>query len=652
MKRTVKWFGISLGSLIVLLAVTLIIVPIFFDINRYKPIIENKIASAAGRSFTIEGSLKLSLFPAPGIYCSDVHLGNPQGFSEKDFVYIKSIELRVRLLPLLSKDIQVKRFIIDSPRITLEKSKDGRASWQGLGKSESAIAQKEEGTQTDKGLPIKGLTISEFNISEGEILYIDQISGTRKEVKELDIELKDVSLDKPLAITASADVEGNSVSIVGTAGPIGKEFGKNPVMVDLAVKTMKTLALKVQGSLTDLTGRPGFDLNLKTEPFSPKGVIKSLKPELALNTQDPAALTSMSAGLRIKGTSDNLNITEGLIQLDQSKITFSGTAKVLEEPDLTLQIKLDKIDADRYLPPSEENTAKEKPQSNTDYAPLRKLILSGDIDVGELVIKGLKFSHIQANLKGRNGIFNLDPVSMDAYEGKLAAAAGIDFRGQEPATRVKLNANGIQVRKLISDFIKKDIIEGKAVASMDLSMSGDTSDLIKKTLDGNGEVRITDGAVVGIDLSAMINNVKAAFGKAQPGENKGRTDFSECVIPFEINAGIIKTQNTSLLSPVLRVKAKGNADLSKETLDFRVEPTFVKTLKGQGDTKERSGLTVPVLVTGTFKEPKFSPDLSEALQKSIEKGIDKFLKSKTGENGDAGSTKDAVKGLLKGLLGK
>ena len=39
-------------------------------------------------------------------------------------------------------------------------------------------------------------------------------------------------------------------------------------------------------------------------------------------------------------------------------------------------------------------------------------------------------------------------------------------------------------------------------------------------------------------------------------------------------------------------------------------------------------------------------------QKSLEKGIDKLLKGKTGENGESGSTRDAVKGLLKGILGK
>jgi len=182
-------------------------------------------------------------------------------------------------------------------------------------------------------------------------------------------------------------------------------------------------------------------------------------------------------------------------------------------------------------------------------------------------------------------------------------------------------------------------------------MTGDTAVLIKKTLNGKGELSLKDGAIVGIDLPGMINNLKAAFGSAQATQGAERTDFSEFIIPFDIKDGVISTQNTSLVSPALRVKAKGDADLTKESLNFRIEPTFVKTLKGQGDTKERSGITVPVLVKGTFTDPKFSPDLSGAAEKAIEKGIQKLIDKKTGDGEKTDATKDAVKGLLKGLLG-
>jgi AsmA protein len=52
-----------------------------------------------------------------------------------------------------------------------------------------------------------------------------------------------------------------------------------------------------------------------------------------------------------------------------------------------------------------------------------------------------------------------------------------------------------------------------------------------------------------------------------------------------------------------------------------VEPKLVGTLKGQGDTSERSGLMVPVLVTGTFSSPSFAPDLEGLLKEGLDKGL-------------------------------
>jgi AsmA protein len=90
-------------------------------------------------------------------------------------------------------------------------------------------------------------------------------------------------------------------------------------------------------------------------------------------------------------------------------------------------------------------------------------------------------------------------------------------------------------------------------------------------------------------------------------------------------------------------------------LDFRVEPKFVGTIKGQGDTQKRGGVTVPVLVTGTFSSPKFRPDLEGMLKGTIEKGISepselkKLLPGQTTQGGEQKPTEERAKDLLKSL---
>ena len=125
MNKALKWGLIICASLVVIIIAAILIIPRFVNVQKYKPELEKKIAEASGRPFSVSDDLRFSLFPWIGLSFSDLHLGNIKGFKEKDFVNVKSFEVRIKLLPLLSKDVQVKKFILNEPRIVLVKNKDG-----------------------------------------------------------------------------------------------------------------------------------------------------------------------------------------------------------------------------------------------------------------------------------------------------------------------------------------------------------------------------------------------------------------------------------------------------------------------------------------------------------------------------------------------
>lgn len=187
---------------------------------------------------------------------------------------------------------------------------------------------------------------------------------------------------------------------------------------------------------------------------------------------------------------------------------------------------------------------------------------------------------------------------------------------------------------------------------MQLSMVGTETAAVKKSLSGRGQLRFKDGALKGVDLASMARNVKSAFGLAKAGGKKPRTDFSELFIPFDISRGLVRTGGAKMASPFIRVSAEGQADLFKETLDFRINPRLVGTLKGQGDTQSRSGITVPVAVSGTFASPIFAPDLEGVAKGKIQElvkpeGLKSLLPAGKGSSGDPQD--DPVKRILKGL---
>jgi AsmA protein len=651
MKKGIRLVLLITAGLLILCFLALLIVPRFVDVQRYKPVIEEKVSEATGRSFTLGGDLRLSLFPWAGLAFSDLRLGAPPGFKEKDFIAVESFEFQVKLLPLLFKDIEVKHFVLVGPRIVLEKSKDGRANWEGLGKVKAGAPAKPEAKEKvpedigKGGLPIESLVVGTFTIEDGNLLWIDHAKGQRRELKDLNLRLDEISLEKPIRLSLSAFVEGKPFSLEGKLGPIGKKPGEGSLDLDFSARVFETMDLKVQGQVTDVSTRPSYDLNFQIEPFSPRKLATAFDKPLPLTPTDPDVLKRLALKVTVQGSAQALTLKEGDLELDDSKLTFSANLKEFSKPSVTFDLRLNHIDLDRYLPAPQDKPGESKAAAphgkKTDYTPLRKLVVDGRVHIGKLKVKNARVQDLDLKIRGRKGVLSFDPLTMRLYDGSMTSKATLDVRRNTPASNFTLQMNGVEARPLLKDLMDKDFLEGTMRAQIALAMTGDSAEKVKSTLNGKGEFRFNDGAIVGIDLAGMVRNIQSAFGMEEKGRERPRTDFAELHAPFTINNGVFNTPNTTLLNPFLRVSAKGKADLVDETLDFRVEPNFVSSIKGQGDTKDRSGIAVPVLVTGTFSSPQFRPDLESLIKKSLQ-----------GEVPDASGVKEVeekAKRLIKGL---
>jgi len=663
MKGFLKWGAIIVGCLVVVIIAALVLIPMFVDVAKYKPVLESKVAEATGRPFSVGDDLNLSLFPWAGVSFSDLRLGNPAGFTEKDFVKVKSFEVRVKLLPLFSKDIQIKRFVLNEPQIVLVKNKNGIENWaQPKPAAKDASEEKTPPTETAPGglgIPISALTAENISINNGSALWIDHTTDTKKEITDIGLILKDVSLNRPVQLTFSAQLDKKPLSLDGTVGPVGTGLKEGKIALDLSLKALKHLALRLKGNLENLVISPGVDMDIELAEFSPRMLMSELGQEFPVATTDPEAISRLALRAHVKADAKKVSLTNGNMELDQSKLTFSAAAAEFSKPNLKFDLDLDQINLDRYMPPKSEQPSQEKTSApaepvkkKTDYAPLRRLILDGAVKIAKLTVNKAKIEDAVLQIKAQGGVFNLDPIKLNMYQGAAAGNAVLNVAQDTPRSNVNLRVNNIQVGPLLQDVLEKDFLVGAANADINLAMVGDDPEKIKKTLNGKGELKFNDGAIVGIDLSAMARNVGAAFGLAKTGEKRPRTDFSELLVPFTIKNGVVNTPQSSVKSPFIRITAVGSADLVRETLDFRVDPQAVATIKGQGDEAKRSGIMVPILVSGTFSEPTFRPDLSTATKQRIEKEIfeSKEVK-KVLEKEELKPLEQKAKGVLKGILG-
>jgi AsmA protein len=672
MNRTVKWVLIIGVSLISVFIAALVLLPKFVDLKQYKPRIEAQVSKATGRAFSLGDDLRLSLFPYASLSFSDLHLGSLPGFKEKDFIIVKSFDVRVKLIPLLFKDIQVKRFILKGARLVLETGNDGRTNWEFNAKTTPKLSaktpketKKPVKAESGEGLFLKAFTLGELAVTDGSVIWLDHTKKERKEISDVTLLLKDVSLDRPIDVTFSARLDKQPFSLKGNVGPIGKMLGKGAIPLDLSVRALEQVDIGLKGNVMDPASQPKFDLAINVSPFSPRKLMGAMGKALPVSTSDPGVLNRISFKARIKGDPKNVSVSDGVLDADETKVNFMIKAGSLAKPMVAFNMDIDQIDLDRYLPPTGQREAGQKgggekegkavdpkEAKKTDYSMLRRLSLNGTMRIAKLKVKNAKIERVHLTLAGGKGIFNLQPLTMALYQGDVSGSGMFSVLNDVPRTNIQLELNNVQAGPLLMDVLKKDFLEGMLKTQINLVMNGDDAVAIKRTLNGTGDLLFNDGAIKGVDLDGMVHNAKAAFGLAEKGEKAPRTDFSQLHVPFSVKNGLVSTANTALVSPLIRLTASGNADLINELLDFRIEPKLVGTFKGQGDTKDRSGLMVPVLVAGSFSSPKFRPDLEGMLKQEIGKSLpsiqDKLLGTESKKE-ESRPVEEQIKGILKGF---
>ena len=121
---------IGIAALVVLVIVAALVVPFFVPTDTYKNQIAQQVKSATGRDLAIKGALGFSLLPNIELKVNDVAFANAPGAATKDMATFKSLLVQLKLMPLLSGNVEVDSFVLVEPIINLEVDKSGKPNWE------------------------------------------------------------------------------------------------------------------------------------------------------------------------------------------------------------------------------------------------------------------------------------------------------------------------------------------------------------------------------------------------------------------------------------------------------------------------------------------------------------------------------------------
>jgi AsmA protein len=197
-------------------------------------------------------------------------------------------------------------------------------------------------------------------------------------------------------------------------------------------------------------------------------------------------------------------------------------------------------------------------------------------------------------------------------------------------------------------------LRGTAQAELSLQTQGRTQRQLVQNLSGTGRTAFHNGAIVGINLAALVRNVASAYQGGGIGGAR-ETDFAELSGSFNVRNGVLTNDDLWLQAPVLRVAGRGQVNLPARTLDYRLDPKAAQTLEGQGGSREVAGLLVPVIIKGPWNAPTIAPDLTGVAQRALEdpEAFKEEVEQQIEQLGEAGKAlkKGSPQKMLEGLLG-
>lgn len=252
-----------LGIIVVVLIVAALLVPLFINVDSFRPSLEKSLSSSLNRQVQI-GKLDASLFSG-GASATNISISDDPAFNKGPFLRASSVKIGLRLMPLIfSRQLSVTGITVENPDIVLLSNPAGKWNYSSLGASSS----KPKEAASDKSMP--QISVDKFEIVDGKV-RVGKSSG-RKAGQEhvydnVNLTAKNISLDSVMPFSLTANTPGGGVlKLEGQAGPLNHEdSARTPLEASIGLQHVNLASTGFLDPGSGLAGILDFDGKLKSD---------------------------------------------------------------------------------------------------------------------------------------------------------------------------------------------------------------------------------------------------------------------------------------------------------------------------------------------------------------------------------------------------
>lgn len=592
-----KWIAAIVGIAFILFITVIYVILLNYDYNSLTPRITQAVKDATGRDLTLGGGIRVKIGLTPTLVAQDVTFGNAAWGSQPEMVKIKRTEIKVRLFPLLSRQLKIIRLVLVEPEILLETDAAGRSNL-------------DFGTRRGEFLQT---TFKKIQIEKGRITYINH-GQNKKYTADVDTMTASApgSAYGPVQIKAKGSYNGEHFDVEGTAGSLAA-FEKPSAAwpVKLTIHTgFADFAL--DGSIDNPTDMRGIKLNFSLKGKDLAGFTR-LFGELP-RLQGPFDISGQVSDTGHKAYSiSNLKILQGTSDLYGSmNLDLAG-----KQPMVKAQLAATKLDLRPHIQagPSERKTSAGKgkvlPNTPLHLEALSTANAEVRLQAAEIITQDFQLNNFDANMVLKNGVLNVSSLKAGLGKGSVDGKLSLEQKEKTALLTLTMKLAKVEINSLGRVIKAVRGVEGKLDADIDIRARGSTvAGLLGGSsgkavfLMGRGNVNNRYIDELGGGLGSAVFRLLNPFEKEKP-----YTAINCFVGAFTITNGLARATTLVLNTQYMVVVGEGTINLGTERLNLFLKPVPKQSIGASLINRLGIGeLTKPLKLTGTLADPALTID--------------------------------------------
>ena len=582
--RALKIAGAAIAAVIVVIALLVIGIPSSFLTAQ----IQDRVERATGYKLTINGGVRIGLWPSLNVALNDVILQDPKEHDSDNRITASSIQADMTLASVWAGKPEISELVVVRPVVNVPLQRERL--------QEAAAPAKPSTTSAN------AVSIGHISVTGGTVVFSNLRDRVENRIETINADIM-VDADRKIRMTGNA------------------RSGDTPLKFEI-----------------------------KASPPAPPLERQNIPAEIKLDA--PGLLQaplSAKAEVRLNGTVVVINGLSGV--LDDGAFNGWASVDLASKPLVKLDLDFQRL-ALAKSSGSSGSAGQPWSNATIDLGGLNYVDVQARISAAELTIGDGHFAPAAIDATLASGVLTARVANLGAYGGSANGDVTIDASTSNPTFALRADLTGVRALPLLKGLADFDKLDGRLQTRISVRSSGNSQHAIMANMSGTTFAVFQDGAIKGLNVAQMIRSLTASALSGWQESSEQATDLSQLSASFRIDKGRAQTTDLNLVGPLVKMTGVGTIDLGTKQIGFRVEPKLVMTTEGQGRAAEPVGLGIPVMIEGPWGAPRIYPEMQGMLDnpEAAYAKLKEMGKGLFGANG-AGLNGAGIGAAIGGLLG-